>query len=319
MRINFLVISVSILIFVLTAIVLRKRGNADDAKKRMIKSITDEGNDLKSDHAELEESFYSRFIEDKVKKVSKLFEQYANKRKEKNNQVVNEKKVAKIQQTERLLRMSGMHTSYQNFNFFKIAFAIIFSVVVVGVAFVLNLELINTMLIIMIGIVVAFMAPDFFLKNMVKSHQQKIRDQLPDVFDLLAVCIGAGLSFDNALLKVIEKMEGPFIDELMTVFRQMQMGVSRVDALSALSDCTDIPELKTFVSAVVQASQLGIPINNVMKVQSQQLRDTRRETAKERGNKAAVKMSLPIMIFIFPALFIVILGPTVINVMNSMH
>ena len=105
----------------------------------------------------------------------------------------------------------------------------------------------------------------------------------------------------------------------MTVFRQMQMGVSRVDALSALSDCTDIPELKTFVSAVVQASQLGIPINNVMKVQSQQLRDTRRETAKERGNKAAVKMSLPIMIFIFPALFIVILGPTVINVMNSMH
>ena len=162
-------------------------------------------------------------------------------------------------------------------------------------------------------------APDLFLKNMVKSHQQKIRDQLPDVFDLLAVCIGAGLSFDNALLKVIEKMEGPFIDELMTVFRQMQMGVSRVDALSALSDCTDIPELKTFVSAVVQASQLGIPINNVMKVQSQQLRDTRRETAKERGNKAAVKMSLPIMIFIFPALFIVILGPTVINVMNSMH
>lgn len=215
--------------------------------------------------------------------------------------------------------MSGMHTSYQNFNFFKIAFAVIFSVTVVGVALVLNLEFINTMLIIIIGVVVAFMAPDFFLKNMVKSHQQKIREQLPDVFDLLAVCIGAGLSFDNALLKVIEKMEGPFIDELMTVFRQMQMGVSRVDALTALSDCTDIPELKTFVSAVVQASQLGIPINNVMKVQSQQLRDTRRETAKERGNKAAVKMSLPIMIFIFPALFIVILGPTVINVMNSMH
>lgn len=319
MRINFLVISVSVLIFVLTSIVLRKRGNADDAKHRMIKSITSEENDIKSDHAELEESFYSRFIEDKVKKISKLFEQYTNKRKEKSNQVINEKKVAKIQQTERLLRMSGMHTSYQNFNFFKVAFAIIFSVVVVGVAFVLNLELINTMLIIMIGIVVAFMAPDFFLKNMVKSHQQKIRDQLPDVFDLLAVCIGAGLSFDNALLKVIEKMEGPFIDELMTVFRQMQMGVSRVDALTALSDCTDIPELKTFVSAVVQASQLGIPINNVMKVQSQQLRDTRRETAKERGNKAAVKMSLPIMIFIFPALFIVILGPTVINVMNSMH
>lgn len=319
MRINFLVISVSVLIFVLTSIVLRKRGNADDAKHRMIKSITSEENDIKSDHAELEESFYSRFIEDKVKKISKLFEQYTNKRKEKSNQVINEKKVAKIQQTERLLRMSGMHTSYQNFNFFKVAFAIIFSVVVVGVAIVLNLELLNTMLIIMIGIVVAFMAPDFFLKNMVKSHQQKIRDQLPDVFDLLAVCIGAGLSFDNALLKVIEKMEGPFIDELMTVFRQMQMGVSRVDALTALSDCTDIPELKTFVSAVVQASQLGIPINNVMKVQSQQLRDTRRETAKERGNKAAVKMSLPIMIFIFPALFIVILGPTVINVMNSMH
>ena len=159
--------------------------------------------------------------------------------------------------------------------------------------------------------------PNFLLKVKVTSHQSAIRDQLPDVLDLLSVCTGAGLSFDNALVKVVDKMDGPFIDELMTVFKQMQMGVSRADALNALSDCTDIPELKTFASALIQANQLGIPVTNVMNVQSQQLRDSRRESARERGNKASVKMAIPIMLFIFPALFIVILGPTVINVIGA--
>lgn len=318
MEMNFFIISVSVLVFFLTIIILRKRGLADDYKNRMIKTITNSEDLIKIENAELDKSFSSRIINPQIKKLSALFEQYSQKRKDKNSQVVDEKKVAKIRQTEKLLRMSGVHTSYQNFSFFKVAFAIIFSILVVGFAFILNSDFSTTLIIIIMGMGASFVLPDFVLKSMVKSHQQKIREQLPDVLDLLGACMGAGLSFDQALLKVIERMEGPFIDELMTVFRQMQMGVSRTEALNSLSDCTDIPELRTFVSAVVQANQLGISINDVIKVQSKQLRETRRETAKEKGNKAAVKMSLPIMVFIFPALFIVILGPTIINVMNSM-
>lgn len=316
MRLNFLVLSIAALVFVLTIVVFRKRGEADDAKRKMIKAITRE-EVIKVENEELEKSFASRFIAPIFSKFSKFFEEYNNRKKKKNEQIVDEKKVAKIQQTEKLLRMSGVHTSYQNYNFAKIAFSLIFSVLAIGLALVMNSDIMITMLVIVVGIVLAMFLPNFFLKSMVSSHQQQIRNQLPDVLDLLSVCTSAGLSFDSALAKVIEKMEGPFIDELSTVFRQMQMGVSRNDALNTLADCTEIQELKTFISAVVQANTLGIPITNVMTVQAKQLRDTRRENAKEKGNKAAAKMALPIMIFIFPALFIVILGPVVFNVMDS--
>lgn len=316
MRLNFFVLSIAAFVFVLTIILLRKRGEADDAKKKMIKSITRE-EVIKVENEELEKSFSSRFIAPVVSKITKFFNDYNKRKKDREGQVVDEKKVAKIKETEKLLRMSGMHTSYQNYNFAKMAFSIIFSILAVGVALVLNSDILITTVVIMLGIVLAMFLPNFMLKSMVSSHQQQIKNQLPDVLDLLSVCTSAGLSFDSALAKVIEKMEGPFIDELSTVFRQMQMGVSRNEALNTLADCTDIQELKTFISAVVQANTLGIPITNVMTVQAKQLRETRRETAKEKGNKAAAKMALPIMLFIFPALFIVILGPVVFNVMDS--
>ncbi len=319
MIINFLVISFSVLAFVLCVILLSKQGKANDAKNRMIKSITQEEELIKIDDSELEKSFYQRFFAPLIAKVTNIFEDRRKARQERNGQVVNERTVERIHKTEQLLRMSGMHTTYQNYNFFKTAFAIIFVVIVIGIAFILNTEFVITVLIIGLGVLLAFFLPDFFLKTKVTSHQNAIKQQLPDVLDLLSVCTEAGLSFDGALLKVIEKMDGAFIDELMTVFHQVQMGISRNQALERLSECTDIPELKTFVSAVVQSTQLGIPINNVLKVQAQQIRDTRLEAAREKGNKAATIIAIPTMFFIFPSLFIVILGPTVINVADTLN
>lgn len=318
MIINFLVISFSLLAFVLCVILLTKHGKADDAKNKMIKSITQEEELIKIDDSELEKSFYQRFFAPLIEKATGIFESRRKERQERNGQVVNERTVEKIHKTEQLLRMSGMHTTYQNYNFFKTAFAIIFTVLAIGVALILNADFLTTFAIIAVGVVLAFFLPDFFLKSMVKSHQNAIKQQLPDVLDLLSVCTEAGLSFDGALLKVIEKMDGAFIDELMTVFRQMQMGISRNQALERLSDCTDIPELKTFVSAVIQSTQLGIPINNVLKVQAQQIRDTRLETAREKGNKAATIIAIPTMFFIFPSLFIVILGPTAMSIVDTL-
>lgn len=317
MRLNFMVLSIAAFAFVLTVLLLSKAGKADDAKRRMIKSITKD-DVVKIEHEELEQSFSKRFLAPILNKLKEFNANQSKKKKEKNEQVVDEKKLAKVKETERLLRMSGMHTSYQNYNFARLAFSIIFSILAIGFAIVLGGDIMMTVLIIFVGVVLAMFLPKFILKTRVSSHQQAIKAQLPDVLDLLSVCTSAGLSFDSALSKVIEKMEGPFIDELSTVFNQMQMGVPRNEAMNALSDCTDIQELKTFVSAIVQANTLGIPITNVMSVQAKQLRDARRETAREKGNKAATKMALPIMLFIFPALFIVILGPVVMNVSGSL-
>ena len=318
MAFNFFVLSTSCLAFVLCIIILRKSGEAEDSRRKMMKSITSD-EVIKIEHAELEQSFYKRFFQPVINKITKVFDDRRKKKNEKNEQFIDEKRIAKIKSTERLLRMAGIHTSYQNYEFAKRAGSIVFVIMLIGIALILRLEILYTVLIIVVSIFAGLFLPNFILKSLVTQHQTAIKKQLPDVLDLISVCMDAGLSFDSALVKVAEKMEGPFIDELITVFRQMQMGVSRADALGSLADSTDIPELKTFVSALIQASTLGIPVNNVMKVQAKQLRETRREEAKEKGNKAPVKMSIPIMIFIFPALFIVILGPTVMTVMGSMN
>jgi len=175
----------------------------------------------------------------------------------------------------------------------------------------------NSLEVLLVGVIIGVEGPTFFLKSKVKGHQQKIRDQLPDAMDLLGVCIEAGLSFDISLIKVAEKLKGPFIDELLIVHREIQMGRTRREALQHLSDSTEIPELKTFTSALAQAEQLGIPIINVMRVQSVQLRAARKQIAQEKGMKSPVKMLIPMVAFIFPVLFIILLGPTVINMIHQ--
>jgi tight adherence protein C len=128
----------------------------------------------------------------------------------------------------------------------------------------------------------------------------------------------AGLSFDASLVKISERMEGPFIDELMTVFKQIQLGKNRNEALKSMSDNSDIPELKTFVSAVIQANQMGIPITNVLQAQAEQLRMNKEEEIKEVASKVPTKMTIPTVIFIMPTIFVIILGPVVFSVMDNM-
>lgn len=141
---------------------------------------------------------------------------------------------------------------------------------------------------------------------------------LESTLDLLSVCMEAGLSFDAALLKVSERMEGPLIDELVTVFKQIQLGKNRNEALKNLSDATDVNELKTFVSAVIQANTLGIPITNVLAAQSEQLRVTKREEIREVAAKVPTKMTIPTVLLILPAIICIIMGPVVIQVKEEL-
>jgi len=196
---------------------------------------------------------------------------------------------------------------------FMLAIIALFAIVALLIPGDLNFKL----MIGFVGFTFAVAVPTLFLRFRVKGHQQKIRDQLPDAMDLLGVCIEAGLGFDLALVKVAEKISGPFIDELMLVHREIQMGRTRRDALQNMANSSDIPELKTFVSALAQAEQLGIPIINVMRIQSAQLRETRKQIAQEKGMKTPVKILLPLVAFIFPVMFIVLMGPTVINMIHE--
>ena len=204
-----------------------------------------------------------------------------------------------------------------DFQFIKYAFLIgvVFLMLIIIIA--VDMEALIMLLVLVCGLLLGVMGPTMYLRSRVSSHQTGIKKQLPDAMDLLCVCIEAGLSFDAALLKVSQKLSGPFIDELLIVYREIQMGRTRREALQNLCEATNLDELKTFASALVQAEQLGIPINNVMKAQSEQLRVERSQQAKEKGMKASIKMLVPMLLFIFPVVFIILMGPTVMNIMET--
>jgi tight adherence protein C len=159
--------------------------------------------------------------------------------------------------------------------------------------------------------------PYFWLINRVRHRQTIITKSLPDSFDLVTTCVEAGLGLDAALSRVAEKVEGPFADELSRTLREVGMGRMRRDALRELGERTGVPDLITFVNAVVQAEQMGTGIGQVLRVQSDQLRLRRRQRAEEMANAAPVKMVFPLVLCIFPTLFMVILGPAGISIYET--
>ena len=164
---------------------------------------------------------------------------------------------------------------------------------------------------------VGYMLPQMWLKQRVTARQTQIIKSLPDAFDLITTCVEAGLGLDAALARVAEKVEGPFADELTRTLRDISLGGQRRDALKELGERTGVPDLVTFVNAVIQAELMGSSVGTVLRVQSDQLRVRRRQRAEEQAYKAPVKMIFPLILCIFPTLFIVILGPAVITIMND--
>ena len=166
-------------------------------------------------------------------------------------------------------------------------------------------------------IVVGFMLPQMWLKSRVTARQSAIIKSLPDAFDLITTCVEAGLGLDAALSRVADNVEGPFADELTRTLRDIGLGKQRRLALKELGERTGVPDLVTFVNAVIQAEQMGSSVGTVLRVQADQLRVRRRQRAEEQAYKAPVKMIFPLILCIFPTLFIVILGPAVMTIMND--
>ena len=159
--------------------------------------------------------------------------------------------------------------------------------------------------------------PQYWLRSRIGQRQNEIIKSLPDSFDLITTCAEAGLGLDAALARVAEKVEGPFADELSRMLRDIALGKMRREALRELGDRTGVPDLVSFVNAIIQAESMGSSIGTVLRVQADQLRVRRRQRAEEQAYKAPIKMLFPLVLCIFPTLFIVILGPAVITIMDG--
>ena len=158
--------------------------------------------------------------------------------------------------------------------------------------------------------------PEICLSMKTRARREAIRSELPDALELLAVSVEAGLGFDAAVAKLVDHMEGPLIDEFSLTISEIRVGENRTTALRKMAERVDATELSNFVRAVVQAEQLGLSLGRILRVQATDTRLRRQAAAEEKAMKAPIKMLFPTVFFIFPALFIVVLGPAFLNILS---
>lgn len=199
----------------------------------------------------------------------------------------------------------------------KVVFAVVGLVVGALLGLLLDRSFATGVLITAAGLVVGFFTPDLYLYQLAYDRAERIQRNLADALDLMTISVEAGLGFDAAVQQVGTKTEGPLADEFMRMLREMQLGNGRAGALRGLADRCSVDDVRTFVGAVVQADSLGIPVAQVLRVQASEIRIKRRQRAEARAQQVPVKMTVPLIFFILPCVFIPVLGPGILSVLDS--
>ncbi len=176
----------------------------------------------------------------------------------------------------------------------------------------------NNIILVLFAAVLGFMIPISLIKTKADQRKKKITRSLPDLLDLLYVTVEAGLAFDMALKKTADKMPGPLSEEINKTLEEISIGRNRKDALRGMVNRTGVEDLSYFITSIIQTEQLGSNITNMLRIQSTTMRQKRRQRAEEAATKVPVKMLFPLVFFIFPSLFIVVLGPAVIRIVDTL-
>ena len=163
-----------------------------------------------------------------------------------------------------------------------------------------------------------FFAPEMVLYQKAYNRADRMRKELPDALDLLTISVEAGLAFDAAMAQVARQTEGPLAEEFFRVLQEMQIGMGRIDAFKAMAERTDVDDIRTFVTALVQADAFGIPIANVLRIQAREMRLKRSQRAEEAAQKVPVKILFPLIFCILPTLFVVVIGPAALQIYHAL-
>jgi tight adherence protein C len=225
-----------------------------------------------------------------------------------------------IEETRHMIDLAGMSGSIEPTTFFTMR--IVATVGLALGAFMLFFVLAasrdpNALLYILIGAVIGYYFPILWIKSKISRRQDSILKSLPDALDLLTICVEAGLGFDQAMGKVYEKWDNELAIGFGRVLREIQLGKMRRESLREMSNRMEVPDVTAFVAAIIQADQLGVSMTKILRVQADQMRVKRRQRAQEKAHEAPVKMMIPMVFLIFPSLWIVLLGPAVLRILDS--
>jgi tight adherence protein C len=220
-----------------------------------------------------------------------------------------------LEQTRRMLELAGQTTDPAQFFVQRIFFTIVLGIGGILMGFVIMKT--NGLLWTGGGFLLGYYFPMMSLRSKISKRQNNILKALPDALDLLVICVEAGLGFDAAMGKVYEKWDNELALAFGRVLREIQLGKPRREALKDMSNRMDVPDVNAFTAAIIQAEQLGVSMATILRVQSDQMRVKRRQRAQEKAQQAPVKMMIPMVLLIFPSLWIVLLGPAIIQLKNT--
>ena len=196
---------------------------------------------------------------------------------------------------------------------FPVGFLLIYILLMVFFDFSLVINLL-----LLIPIPISYFLPDAYLRNKITSRQDEIRRTLPNALDMLTITVEAGMGFDAALSRITKNLKGPLGEELDKMLKEMNVGIPRREAFRNLVKRTDVPDLDSFISAIIQAEVLGISVGKVLRTQASELRNRRSIRAEEAGIKAPLKLVFPLILCLLPALIIIIVGPGLIMILNTL-
>lgn len=305
---RFAVLLSAIAVFLTIVALLGDAGKKSDHMNKRFAQIQD-AERIYSDE-ELKKSFTDRVLRPAVKRLTERVRRLAGNSKNTGNVKGNAK-------LERQIKSSGLAITAQEFTFIKSALMFLFFIAGILLYLVLKIELLYKVLILLLLMCIPVYGSTLFLRSRVKSHKEAIIRDLPDVMDLLVVSVEAGLGLDSAIVRQYSKNKSAVLTELNNAIREVQMGVPRKTALKDMADRCDVKQLSAFVTALLQADQLGVSIKNVLDTQAERLRVERKQMIQAKAAKAPVKIMLPTVVFIFPVIFIILLGPAVVSLLAT--
>ncbi len=306
----FIILIVAIVIGATVLVVIGLRNpttNDDFALQERLEEFTQRGETINLEKIEMSQPFSERIIYPLARKFGEIAEKFTPK----NALVSVEKKLelagnpARLEPTMFLALQFGAAIGFGAFLFLVFSFAKV------------NWSLGTRLLIVLVFVFLGFYFPQMWLTSKINARQKEIRKAMPDALDLLTICVEAGLGFDAAMAKVSEKWENELAIAFARIIQEVQLGKLRKDAMRTMADRVGIPEMTSFVAAVIQSEQLGVSMAKVLQIQSDQMRVKRRQYAEEEAHKAPIKMLIPMGLLIFPSLMITLLTPAALRLVHS--
>lgn len=290
-----------VLVIALVVVISRRRAGSAQSIDERLNELAALGQSVTLEELELSQPFTQRVLIPMIEGLSKMAQRFTPQQ--------------TLEASRHKLELAGIAHKVKPAQFlgYRMVAAIVLGGASLMIAFASSLPVIQRLLVIVIAFVLGYSLPSVWLGSKISARQKEIIKALPDALDLLTICVEAGLGFDAAMSKVAEKWNNELSIAFTKTVQEMQLGKLRREALRNMANSMDVPDVTSFVAAIIQADTLGVSMAKVMRIQSDTMRLKRRQRAEEKARQAPIKMMFPLVFFIFPTILIVLLGPAIIQ------